>query len=193
MPESDLDRIDPVPVRVKLLSGHEYELLRIKTRQFFRLLRILTHGAGERMIRTLDFKAAGEVFTQQLLMLLMLSIPDAEDETIYFIQSMLRPPGLAADAHPGAKLGKEDTEHDEKLWAELSADTFNPEMDDLLTIMEAIVRQEAPEVQALGKKLRDMLAAQFPDLAPLQEKTPSSAATPGPSTPSAETTDGQTT
>jgi hypothetical protein len=190
MPDSDLERIDAVPSLVKLLSGHEYQLLRIKTRQFFRLLRILTHGAGERMVRTLDFKASGDVFTQQLLMLLLLSVPDAEDETIFFLQSMLRPVGLASDAKPGQKLSKDEEEKDKQLWNDLSSDTFNPEMDDLVTIMEAIVRQEAPEVQALGKKILDLLAAQFPGVVPA---TPSPAAIPEPSTPSAETTDGPTT
>jgi hypothetical protein len=193
---TDLDRLDPVLLTVTLLSGVVYSVLRIKTRQFFRLMRILTHGAGERVLRgALKFEGSSEEFSSSLMQVLLLSIPDAEEETIYFIQSMLRPLGLAIDREDGTKVTKDDDAADKVKWAQLSKDTYNPELEDLVTIFAAIVRQEASEIQALGKRLGDLLQAQFPSLRPSEKTktTDSSEATPELSTPSAGTTDGPTT
>ena len=64
---SELDRIDPQPQQVTLSTGLEVDLVRMRTRQFFRLLRVLTHGAGPAMMRAgLDFKA-GEVLQETYL------------------------------------------------------------------------------------------------------------------------------
>jgi hypothetical protein len=46
--ESELDRLDPQPVLCKMSTGFELEIVRMRTRQFFRLLRVLTHGASGR-------------------------------------------------------------------------------------------------------------------------------------------------
>jgi len=155
--ENELDRLDPQPVEHKLTTGLTVEIVRLRTRQFFRLLRVLTHGAGPAMVQAgLDFQAGAEKFTSQLLVLVAMSIPDAEQEAIGFLQSMCKPAGVVDK--PDSQLTKPEKAANEALWAQFNTDLFNPELDDLIDLIELIVKQEAPELQALGKKLQSMMA-----------------------------------
>jgi hypothetical protein len=155
--ENELDRLDPQPATCTLSTGLAVDLVRLRTRQFFRLLRVLTHGAGPAMVQAgLDFSSEPEQFTQKLLMLVVMSIPDAETEAIGFLQSMLRPSGITDK--PDSQLTKQQSEDNKALWERYNKDLFNPELDDTLELIEAIVRQEAPELQALGKKLQRTFA-----------------------------------
>lgn len=156
MPQSDVDRIEPTLSRVTLKSGTEVEIVRLETRQFFRFLKVLTHGAGEALIKAgLNFNASADDFARQMLMLVMLSIPDAEQEAIDFIQSMCRPIGLSK---PGARIRtEEEKKADDALFNALLVEMFNPPLDDTITIIEAVIRQEADDMQALGKRLADLL------------------------------------
>lgn len=153
--ESELDRLDPVPVEVKLSSGFPVEVVRLRTRQLFRLMRILTKGAGPAMAQ-LNFGSDQEQFGGQLLGLILMAIPDAEAETIGFLQSMCRPSGLIE--RPAAALSKADAKHNEELFARFSEELFNPELEDTLSLLEVIVANEAPDLQALGKKLQHLWA-----------------------------------
>ena len=195
--DSELDRLDPQPATLKLSTGLQVDLVRLRTRQFFRLLRVLTHGAGPAMMRAgLDFKAGAEQFTAQLLTLVVMSIPDAEQEAVAFLQSMLKPSGLAE----GRKLTKQQDEDNEALWERFNTDLFNPELEDLIDLIEAIVRQEAPELQALGKRLQVMLKMfqatgqdkEPPEPEPSQQDLASSESSPPRSTSSPASTDGET-
>jgi hypothetical protein len=154
--DSELDRIDPQPVTCKLSTGFTVEVVRMQTRQFFRLLRVLTHGAGPALAQAgLDFSAGPGVFGQKLLMLVIMSIPDAEQEAIGFLASMTRPAGITDK--PASQLTKQESEGDQALWTRFNEEMHNPEMTDTLDLIEVIVTQEAPELQALGKKLQKML------------------------------------
>jgi hypothetical protein len=153
--ESELDRLDPEPVVIKLESGLPVAVVRLKTRQMFRLLRILTRGAGP-AIAQLDFGGDAEEFGQKLLGILVMAIPDAEQETIAFLQSMCKPDGLV-DKKP-QHMTKKDNENDAGLWERFNAELFNPEISDTLALLEVIVANEAPELQSLGKKLRSLWA-----------------------------------
>ena len=62
MADSDLDRIDPEGAVISLLDGTKVRVVRLRTRQFFRFLRILTHGGGEALVRAIDFNAPAEEF-----------------------------------------------------------------------------------------------------------------------------------
>jgi hypothetical protein len=197
--DSELDRLDPQPVAHTLTTGLEVEIVRLRTRQFFRLLRVLTHGAGPAVMRAgLDFKAGGEQFAQQLLTLILMSIPDAEQEAVGFLQSMCKPAGL--DDKPESQLSKKAKEDNTARWAQFNTDLFNPELEDTLDLMEIIIRQEAPELQALGKKLQRMIQmfqATGQDKEPAepeasQQDLASQESSPPPSTSSAASTDGGT-
>jgi hypothetical protein len=151
--ESELDRIDPQPETCKLSTGFQVDVVRMRTRQFFRLLRVLTHGAGPALTQSgLDFSAPGEEFGQKLLMLVVMSIPDAEQEAIGFLASMCRPTGITDK--PSGQLTKQENEANQALWGRFNEELHNPELEDTLDLIEVIVRQEAPELQALGKKLQ---------------------------------------
>lgn len=155
--DSELDRIDPQPREVKLSTGFSVELARLRTRQFFRLLRILTHGAGPAITQAqLNFEGDPGEFASRLLTLVVMSIPDAEEETIRFLASMTRPAGVVD--RPDSQLSKQERESNKALWDQFGEEMHNPELTDLLDLTEAIIAQESPELQALGKKLRTMFA-----------------------------------
>lgn len=194
----ELDALDPVPGQVKLSSGTVVVLEDLKARQFFKLLRIVTHGAlpvmQDMSIFKMDPDADTAEFTGRLLSLMLLSIPDAEDETLEFVRSMCKPYGLIE----GRKLNNQDTERNNALWASLDQELFNPELDDLVDIIEAVVRREAKDIQALGKRLGAMLnlaekTGQLKSAPGPSPSTPTSwADSPAPSTSSPTSTDGPT-
>jgi hypothetical protein len=197
--DSELDRLDPQPETCKLSTGFEVDIVRMRTRQFFRLLRVLTHGAGPALTQSgLDFAAGGEEFGQKLLMLVVMSIPDAEQEAIGFLASMCRPSGIADK--PASQLTKQENEANQALWARFNDELHNPDLDDTLDLIEVIVRQEAPELQALGKKLQRTFKIfqatgqdkEPPEPEPSPQEINSPALSPQPSTSSATSTGGPT-
>jgi hypothetical protein len=155
--ESELDRIDPEPVEVKLSTGFAVEVVRMRTRQFFRLLRVLTHGAGPALMQSgLNFNGDAGEFATKLLTLTVMSIPDAEQEAIQFLSSMCKPAGLT-DKQEGQRT-KQEVEADQLLWDRFGRELHNPDLTDTLDLVEVVVLQEAPELQALGKKLQRMFS-----------------------------------
>jgi hypothetical protein len=153
--DSELDRIDPQPRVHKLSTGFEMEVVRLRTRQFFRLLRILTHGAGPALTQTqLNFEGEAAEFAGKLLTLVLMSIPDAEAEAIAFLASMCRPAGLADKAE--SQLSKQELAANKDKWEQYGEELHNPELTDTLDLIEIIIEQESAELQALGKKVRRM-------------------------------------
>jgi hypothetical protein len=199
--DNDLDRIDPAPEVITLQCGIEVKLLPLRTRQLFKLLRVITHGAGNALMQSgLDFKEDPAVFLQKLVGLVLFSIPDAEQETIDFIQSMVEPTGLS-DRAP-RDMSDRERQRNIDLWTELNKELWNPDPADTLDIIENVVRREAADLQALGKRIRQFLelAAKTGQLKaesnggasrPHQDlKLPDSS--PAPSTSSAASTAGRT-
>lgn len=195
---AELDTLDPVPEQVKLVSGTFVDIEDLKARQFFRLLRILTHGAipGLGDLFSVNSETDPQQFAANLLTVTLLSIPDAEDETVAFIASMVKPTGLIE----GRRLNKQDAERNAELWNSLAVELENPELDDLVTIVEAIVRRESADILALGKRLAAMfkLAEKTGQTKPQSSPSPtspagnSSADSAAPSTSSRPSTDGPT-
>lgn len=198
--DSELDRIDPQPEVVKLSTGFAVEVVRMRTRQFFRLLRVLTHGAGPALTQTgLDFSAEPGEFAQRLLTLVVMSIPDAESEAVAFLSSMCRPAGVTDK--PAGQMTKQETEENQALWGRFGTELHNPDLGDTLDLIEVIIRRESPELQALGKKLQKVLAlfqrTGQDKLPPEPDPTPQDLNSPAPSPPlstsSATSTGGPTT
>jgi hypothetical protein len=151
----ELDKLDPIPDTVVLRSGLRVQLESLKARQFFKLLRIITHGALPGMQKAGLFDMGDldtDEFMGRLLSVTVLSIPDAEDETLDFLRSMCYPVGLIERRG----LNKQDVERNTVLWEALEAELDNPEIDDMVTIIEAVVKREAEDIQALGKRLASM-------------------------------------
>lgn len=156
---SELEVLDASPTEVTLKSGVRVNVERIRLRQLLRLFKILTHGAGPLMK---DFgemlNADAEELGSQLAVLLAISIPDAEDESIEFFRSMVKPVGLIEKRN----ISKAESEHNDELWNAVLTDIYNPELDDILNLIKTIVSQEAEHLRELGKQLTEMLLALNP-------------------------------
>src|SRR4051812_16887233 len=77
---------------VSLSTGTQVLIQPLKSRQFFKLLRIVTHGAGG-LLMNMNFSGddSPEQFAAKLLAIVGYAIPDAEDEVIDFLNSMVKP------------------------------------------------------------------------------------------------------
>jgi hypothetical protein len=137
------------PEPVTLESGFGVQILDLKTRQLLRLLKIITTGAGPLLpsFKLYEDDQTPEEFGAKLLGLIIIAIPEAEDETIDFVQSMVQPAGLRAERSKSDKIANEP------LWSALRVQLENPSLDDLVTIFEEVVQREAPHIQSLGKRL----------------------------------------
>lgn len=206
-PLAETDRIDPVPEGpIDLSSGFKVRLVPLQTRQLFRLLRILTHGAGAALLSSaLDFGSDPEEFAGKLMAIAMMAIPDAETETIEFLASMCEPAELVKPAKRTAELPEKVLESNQALWDTMNTELFNPDPMDTLDIIERIIQAEAKDLQALGKKVGRLLkvaqatgqlkakAAEEVPLPSPQILSESAAPSPAPLTPSAPSTAGPTT
>lgn len=165
-PIKDADVVLPERRIVKLESGTQVEILPLKTRQFFKLLRILTRGAGDALTSLrIDPNDNDAQFAVKLVATLGFAIPEAEEESIDFINSMVQPVGIID--RPASTLTEEDAERNVELWARVIDELGNPELGDTFSIIEAVVTQETPNLKALGKRLSQMF-----DLAKKTGKAP---------------------
>lgn len=155
---NDVDALDPAqPTHIDSLvlsSGTTVNIEKLRTRQLFKLLKILTRGAGP-LLGELDLDPNGDAdnFVTQLLTLIAFSIPEAEDEAIEFIQSMVTDPRTIARPR-----NKDEKATNAALQFDLEDELANPELEDTLAIVEAIVKNEAGDIQSLGKRLISMLS-----------------------------------
>ncbi len=153
---TDIDTIASEPTPLTLESGFEIKIERLKMRQLMALLKILTRGAAE-VLGTLSFSAetSQEEFTGQLVAATLLAIPEAEEETVEFIQRMVTPAGIVS----GGRLTKADIQKNVELETQLREELDNPELTDLLTIVSEIITAEAPHIRSLGNQLGVLLKA----------------------------------
>lgn len=157
---ADTDPILSDPKPLTLVSGLEINVERLKTRQMMRLMRILTRGAGDALTgMKIDGDTDAAEFTGQLLAAVVFSIPEAEDETVDFVRSMVSPVGIVA------RPNKEQREQNETLLMRLDSEFQNPEPEDLITVLEKVVEVEAPHLVALGKRVAALLKVQRMNLA----------------------------
>lgn len=156
---ADVEALSPEPDLVTLASGFVVRVEPLKFRGMLKLLKIVTRGAGPILMQMpLDFDDP-EAFVQQLLAVIVMAVPEAEDEAVSFIQSMATPAELIADAQT------KDQQHKNKELIEKLVDELDdPEIEDAIGIIEAIVRNEARDIQALGKRLGSILRTQMPTL-----------------------------
>lgn len=144
---NDLDALDAEPTPLKLASGTHIKVERLKTRAMMSLLKILTRGASE-VLSQIQFgeETSQEDFTGQLIGATLLAIPEAEDETIEFVQRMVSPAGLKEGRSKAA------LEFNLNLEQQLREELNDPELEDLFVIVQAIITNEAPHVRALGNQ-----------------------------------------
>jgi hypothetical protein len=153
--QHELDTFDPPPETLTLSDDTEIRLLDLKTRQFFRLMRILTRGAGSFLMQSrLSLNDDVETFITKILGVLIVAVPEAEDETIDFVTSMIEPVGLVKERSLGRNRDVADA--NQAMWDSLSSLMENPELEDLLDILEAVLQREAKDILRLGKRLQRM-------------------------------------
>lgn len=198
---SEIDRLDPESTFVELSSGVSAKVLPLRMRQLFKLLRIVTRGGSAYLPALRDAfllatdEGAADVFGTQLIAIAVMALPEAEDEAVAFIQSVVEPVNL----RPGSD--KQSKEHNNQLYAILYSELENPDIGDVLTIIEAVINQEKDDLVALGKRLAAMFRVASkadPEIAAtLQGSTeqtqPSQEPSPVPVTSSPQSTGGQTT
>ena len=201
---SETDRLDPPTEYLTLENGLRVRLLPLRMRQLFRLLRIVTRGGAqylpmlrEAMAGATSGEDGARVFGTQLLAVTLLALPEAEDEAVDFISSVVEPAELSLGSDKAAIA------RNEGLRVELGTELFNPDPQDVVTILEAVVGAEKDDLVALGKRLAATWGVATktgqiqPDQSPPPSQSteptrPSSAASPVPSTSSPAPTAGPT-
>jgi hypothetical protein len=170
--QSDIDILAANPQRLYLPGlDIQIDVEKLRTRQLFKFLRILTVGAGPALADLqINSETNTEELTQQLLAILVISIPEAEDEVIEFLRSMVKPLGLIEP-----ERSKADRDANVAKYQELFEHLDNPEPEDTLALLMHIVKAEAPNMIALGKQIAVLL----PSAAKLttSSKKPSKAST----------------
>ena len=150
--ETDILAGDPFKLH---LDGADIDVLveKLRTRQLFKFLKILTVGAGSILSELrIDKDTAAEELAQELIAILVISIPDAEDETIDFLRSMVKPVDLIEP-----ERSKADREINVEKYTDLYKLLDNPEPEDTFALLQRIVKNEAPNMVALGKQIAALL------------------------------------
>lgn len=149
----DLEALSTEPLQVTLSNGLEVSIERLRTRQLFRLLKVVTRGAAP-ILSELAFSAdtPETEFVSKLLGVILVSVPEAEDEAIDFIRSMVAPANLVSP-----ERSKDDKQKNLEAWQELDTALINPELEDTFNIIRLVVSTEAPHIQSLGKQLAALL------------------------------------
>lgn len=131
----------------ELSTGTAIKVRQMRLREFLRLLKIISRGGGASLANLdLDMNDPS-TFAQSLMVMVLFAIPEAENETIEFIQSMVEPANVSKDK-------KVATEQYVALYEELD----NPEMEDMINVIGVIVASEGRDLQKLGKRLRSMFS-----------------------------------
>jgi hypothetical protein len=157
MTTSEVQALESEPTSLTLSNGISVSVNRLKTRETLKLLKILTRGAGY-ALSSIDLKNSAEDFSETLVMAAVFAIPEAENETIDFLRAMVIPEGLNLTAKTKAARAE-----NEELIEALDDYLSNPELDDLLDIISEIIKQEAPHLQELGKKMALLLKNYRPE------------------------------
>lgn len=145
---------------LKLSTGALVYIRPLKTIELFKLLRIISHATATMLSQfSIDGDLDTEEFQQRFLTLIVLSVPEADEAALEFLRAVVEPKGLT----PNPK-SKQDKENNDQLWAEISEALWNPELDDTISIIEAIVKAEAPHVQSLGKRIMALMKVAMPKL-----------------------------
>lgn len=146
-PRDEVERIEPTPTGpVKLVSGKEVDIVPLKLRETMKLLKIVTRGAGGVLESTLGGLDLDDptAFAQTFGALILFSIPEAENEAVEFIQSMCVPAGFESMTDRSQQI---------EALNSLAIELANPELDDVISIVERIVRRESEDIRNLGKRI----------------------------------------
>lgn len=146
-PRDEVERIEPDNTGpITLVNGQVVEVVPLKLRETMKLLKIVTRGAGsvlEGLMGDLDMEDP-VAFAQTFGALILMSIPEAENEAVDFIQSMVLPAGFAAIEERDEKISQLNA---------LAVELANPELEDVVSIVERVIRRESEDIRNLGKRI----------------------------------------
>jgi hypothetical protein len=151
---NDVDALAAEPSDLTLVSGTVVEVQRLRTRQLFKLMKIVTRGASA-ALEDMELPGADadtSDFTVKLLGAVIASIPEAEEETIEFLLSMVLPKGTIHKPR-----SKADLAHNRAIFDELTDELYNPEIEDTINLLTHIIETEAEDMQRLGKQLLQII------------------------------------
>jgi hypothetical protein len=187
----ELSVLAPSDDTLELSDGTRVKLLDMRARQFFKLLKIITHGPALNLILQNGASNLLSGSEQQILGKLVgyigVALPDSFDEVVGFLYDMIEPEGLVKE---DSKKAKEDNR---ALVQKLAQLMTNPEVEDILDLVEAIIKREAADLAALGKKVMKLLSLANKTgqltTAPASPAPSTSEDSPEPSTESSATTE----
>lgn len=142
----DLEAIAPEPGAVLVIGaqspkgGVEVRVNRLRTIEFLSLMRAVARGAGPGLA-TLDFSDDQNEMMGEILAIFLMAIPEAGDLFLDFVRKVTVPAVETKD-------GKNRARVDEELQ--------NPELEDLLSILEMVALQEMDDIKGLVGKAQGM-------------------------------------
>jgi hypothetical protein len=161
---TEVNALEPTSAFIALSSGVEAEVLPMNTIQLIRLMKVFTNGVPPEQLAGLmfGFDPEDDDFGARLVINLILAIPNAEDEVLGFIKSMLKPAGLIK----GRRLTTDERERNTQLLLKFDEATENPSGEDLIDIIEKIIVNSEDDLRSLGKKIatlfRKVTASRMP-------------------------------
>jgi hypothetical protein len=132
----DLEAIMPVSTEL-LVEGIPCTVRRLKAKEFFALLRVLTNGMGSGIERV-NFGAGEDEMRGQFLGLFLAAVPNASEEFVDFLKLVVEP-------------------KDSKRQGDLNKAMANPELETVMDVLTVVAEQEAPDLQALLGKAQAAL------------------------------------
>lgn len=134
--DADIDEIAEILQTPKqiTISGIPCLLKRLRTREFLKLMNILTAGMGGRVVTAVMVGETEADLVGRMGAALLNAVPAAADETLDFIRSMVEP-------------AQEKAAHYKALQSALD----NPDLDIMFEILTGVLEQEASELVKLGK------------------------------------------
>lgn len=147
--KTEIDAIVPESDLYALEDGFEVRVVPLRTRQMLKLMRIITRGAAPILDDVGGILLGGDEddIGGRLIGLMLFAIPEAEDETMAFLQAMVEPASLA----PGAS--KAAVEKNAEALASLEIRMENPSLTDMFGLIRLIISRESGELANLGKQL----------------------------------------
>ncbi len=155
MTSPELAALDPDVDIITFEDGSQLQIEELRLRQLFKLLKIVTRGAGPLLFDSrLSLTGTPEEIALKFMTILGFALPEAEDEAIEFIVSMIAPVGTV----DGRKLTEQERKHNQKLLEALIDEWQNPDPVKAIEVIEHIVKREAEDLGALAKKLMTMFS-----------------------------------
>lgn len=132
----DLEGILPAEEEL-LIEGIPATVKRLKAKEFFALLRILTNGMGAN-IANVDFGSDKEEVKAHFLGLFIAAVPNAADEFVDFLHLVVEP-------------------KNSQQTGELNRAMVNPELETVIDVLTVVAEQEAPDIADLVGKAQAAL------------------------------------